>query len=69
MVDAEQVAYRLRHEARAAHQAWLDLQLRPVSELPAITLHVRYTPIRQYLKEGPDVGERFEAESQQSRVN
>ncbi len=67
-MDPEQVARKIRHENRTAYQAFLDTYLRG-SAIARAALEVRYTPIIQFIKEGPDVGERHEAESKAGRIN
>ncbi len=68
MLDPEQVAYRERSASRTVYQALLDALIAgdPVARA-ALTL--RYRPIIQYQKEGPHVGQRYEAESKAGRVN
>ena len=69
MMDAERLANQLRHEARAAYQAWLDAQLTPTSDAAADATRAGWQPMTDYLKEGPDGGYRQEAESEDCRVN
>ena len=68
MIDHEQVAYRNRSKARQVYQRLLDYFLEgdPVARA---ALAVRYRPILQFLKEGPDVGQREAAESENGRIN
>ncbi len=68
MIDPEQLAYRNRSKARQVYQRLLDYFLEgdPVAYA---ALQVRYRPILQFLKEGPDVGQREAAESKNGRIN
>lgn len=68
-MDPERLANQLEHEARAAYQAWLDTLLLPASEAAAIQTRENWRPIDEFQKEGPDVGYREEAESEDGRVN
>jgi hypothetical protein len=67
-MDAERIANVDQHKARTVYQRALDDQVKgdPV-ERAALTL--RYRPISQFQKEGPDVGQRQEAESKLGRIN
>jgi hypothetical protein len=67
-MDAEQIANLAQHKARIAYQAALDL-LVAGDLVERAALELRYRPIALFQKEGPDVGQRQEAESQAGRVN
>jgi hypothetical protein len=68
MTDPEIVANTAQHAARTAYQAALDVAVAgdPVARA---ALTERYRPIYEFQKEGPDVGQRDEAESKAGRVN
>ncbi|MDF2759171.1 MAG: hypothetical protein K0S99_1803 [Thermomicrobiales bacterium] len=68
MTDPEIVANHIEHEARAAYQAALDRMMAGDPVLLAALME-RYRPITEFMKEGPDVGFREEAESVAGRVN
>lgn len=63
--EARHLAYRAQAKRRKAFQDALDAALTPVSNAPAEAVRAAYEPIRQFQKEGPDVGEQDKAESKQ----
>lgn len=68
MTDPERLANQLQHAARTAYQAWLDTLLLPTSDAAADQTRANWQPIEDTLKEGPHVGYREEAESEDCRV-
>jgi hypothetical protein len=69
MTDPERLANQLEHEARKAFQAWLDAALAPGWPASAEQTRAKWEPIRQFQKEGPDVGYREEPKSKDCRIN
>lgn len=64
MTEAERAAaYALQHDARTAYQAWLD-SLLAGDDAAATALDDQWQAMIDYVREGPDVGERDEAESE-----
>ncbi len=57
-----------QYRSRTVYQRLLDLMIAGDPILRA-ELEERYRPIHEYQKEGPDVGQREEAESEAGRVN
>ena len=66
-MDPEQQARRERYLNRLAFQRAQDAALTPPSDAPAAAVRAAWKPIDQFLKEGPDVGERQEPESKQGK--
>lgn len=68
MTDSERLANQLQHEARIAYQASLDDAITP-TDAAFDALVVRWQPMIDFVKEGPHVGFREEAESEAGRIN
>ncbi len=71
MSEEERLArHRLDYVAQRTFQRALDALLTPASQLPAIQVRANVEPIMQFIKEGPDVGQREEIESEAGqRIN
>ncbi len=65
MSDESRLAlHRLQYESQVVFQRAMDVLLTPESQLPALQIRANFEPIRQFKKEGPDVGQREEVESE-----
>ncbi len=62
--------HRLQYASQVVFQRILDAMLTPESQIPALQIRANIEPIRQFKKEGPDVGQREEVESKSGqRIN
>ena len=70
MTDPERLANIAAHAAREAYQAAQDAALTPVSDAAAAQTRANWQPMTDFIQEGPDVGYREEAESEEGqRIN
>lgn len=70
MDDEQAKAYRAQYPRRVAAQKALDAALTPVSDAPAEATRQAWEPMRQFVQEGPDVGQRQEPASEKGqRIN
>ena len=60
--DARHDAYVAQRTRREAFQAALDAALIPASDAPAEAVRAGWEPMRQFVQEGPHIGETDDAD-------